>query len=93
MSNKIPKGTQTPQIKGQIPTNTRQQGTPSSPRPRQQINPLNAHGKDANFAQSELRKRMSEGISTMATNIKALQKENAELKAKLSEAQKNPKTQ
>jgi hypothetical protein len=70
-----------------------QQGVPSSPGPRQQINPLVARGKDANFAQSDLRKRMSEAISTLATNIKALQKENAELKAKLAEAQKNPKTQ
>ena len=92
MSN-IPKGTQKPQTKGQIPPNIRQQGprlppnlqrppqqgVPSSPGPKNQINPLNARGKDASFVQ------MSESIRNMATNIRALQKENAELKAKLQQ--------
>jgi hypothetical protein len=54
---------------------------------------LNAQGKDADFAQSTLRKKMSNSISVMATEIKALQKENAELKAILSESPKNLKTQ
>lgn len=98
MSNKIPKGTQKPQPRGRIPPSIRRrglppQGVPLSPRPRRQIAPLNARGKNANFAQSGMRKQMNIAIKNMATTIMNLRKENAELKAKLAEAQKNPKTQ
>lgn len=90
MSNKIPKGTQNPQTKGQIPPNIRRQGSPPQgiplqPIPRRLINPFNARGKNANVTQSDPRKQMSEAIRNMAANIKSLQKENAELKAKLQQ--------
>lgn len=87
---------QRPQTRRQIPSGIRKQGLPQgvpfSPRLRRQLNPFNAHGNNANFAQSNMRK-MNNVIRTMATNITALRKENAELKAKLAEAQKNSKTQ
>ena len=97
MSEKIPKGTRKPRTKRRIPTNIGKQGPPPrgfpfSPGPRQQINPFNARGKNANFAQRNPRKQMNNVIQNMARNIMALQKENATLKAKLAQAQKNPKT-
>jgi hypothetical protein len=95
MSNKTPKGAQEPQTKGQIPPNVSKQGpssqgVPTSPCSKQQLNPFNARGKNANFAQSGMCRQMDKLIRNMAINITALRKENAELKAKLAEKQKEP---
>jgi hypothetical protein len=95
MSNKIPKGTQKPQANRPRPPNIRKQGPPPqgvplSPRPRLQINPSNARGKNANFAQSDLRKQRNNVNKAIVATIMALRKENAELKAKLAKAGKKP---
>ena len=60
---------------------------------QQQISVLNARISNANFAHGDLLKEMNNTFKAMATTIAALQKENAELKAKHKEKLKNPKTQ
>jgi hypothetical protein len=64
-----------------------------SPELQQQLGVLNARINNANFAQADLLKEMDNTFKSMATIIAALQKENAELKAKHKENLKNPKTQ
>jgi hypothetical protein len=97
MSKKIPKGTRKPRTKRRIPANVRKQGPssrgfPFSHGPKQPINPFNARGKNANFAQRNLGKQMNNAIQNMAREVMALRKEKTTLKAKLAQAQKNPKT-
>jgi len=65
-----------------------QQEVQFPPELKQQINVLNARISNANFAQGDLLKEMNNTFKAMATTIAALQKENAELKAKPKEAQK-----
>lgn len=94
MSNEIPKGPQKRQPKRQIPPNTRKQGLPPQggpfSAPRQQAKAFNTRGRNTNVVQSEHLKKIRTVIQTMGGNITALRKENAELKAKLAQAQKKP---
>ena len=55
---------------------------------QQQLGVLNARISNANFAQADLLKEMNNTFKAMATTITALQKENAELKAKPKETPK-----
>lgn len=64
-----------------------------SPELQQQLGILNARISNANFAQADLLTEMSNTLKVMVNMVAALQKENAELKAKPKETPKNPKTQ
>jgi hypothetical protein len=68
--------------------NNQQQGVQLSPELQQQLGVLNARISNANFAQADLLKEMNNTFKAMATTIAALQKENAELKAKPKETPK-----
>lgn len=68
--------------------NNGQQRVQLSPELQQQISVLNARISNANFAHGDLLNEMSNTFKAMATTIAALQKENAELKAKPKETQK-----
>ena len=59
------------------------QGLQLSPELQQQINILNARIGNVNLAHSDLLREMDSIFKTMATAMVALQKENAELKAKV----------
>ncbi len=90
MSVKIPNKNQKPQIKGQVLPNISKQGplpqrTNPSPIARQQIAPPNVTGKNVNFTKRNPSNQMTDAVKTMATNMTALRKENAELKAKLQQ--------
>jgi hypothetical protein len=77
-----------------MPTNFRKQGRPVQGRPisgsRQQPMRFNPNVKNPNFAQGKRQMPMNNTIQNMAKNVQALQKENANLKAKLAQAQKRP---
>lgn len=63
-----------------------------SPELQQQINILNARISNANFAHGDLLKEINNTFKEMTTMIAALQKENAELKAKTKEVPQKSKT-
>ncbi len=92
MSNKIQKETPKPKVTEQVSPNIPKQGipqkTPISSIGKQRIAPPNMSGKNANFTQSNASGQINNIIRTMAADITALRKENAELKAKLADTQK-----
>lgn len=67
-----------------------QEGVPFPPELRQHVGVLNARITNVNLAVNDLMREIDNNFKAMATMIAALQKENAELKAKPKE---NPKTQ
>jgi hypothetical protein len=77
-----------------MPTNFQKQGRPQQGFPvsgaRQQHTRFNQGVKNPNFAQRQPQKPMNKEMQNMAKAVQALQKENANLKAKLAQAQKKP---
>jgi hypothetical protein len=65
-----------------------QEGVQLPPELRQHIGVLNARITNVNLAVNDLMREIDDDFKAMAAIIAALQKENAELKAKQKEAQK-----
>ncbi len=82
--------TQNSAAKRQAAPTMPQQGIQLSPQLQRQISVLNARISIFNFANVDVFKEIDNTFKTMATTILALQKENAELKAKSAEAPKTP---
>lgn len=77
-----------PAAKGQTASRIPQQ-SPLPPQLQQHVALLNARITNSNLAQADLLKEVDNTFTAIATTIAALQKENAELKAKLAEPTKN----
>jgi hypothetical protein len=93
VSNKPFKGPRKPQAR-RMSTNFQKQGPPQQSFPvsgaKQQPTRFNPGVKNPNFAQRQPQKPINNTMQNMAKNVQALQKENANLKAKLAQAQKKP---